>query len=109
MAINFLDAIPELPFFLGFLREFRSRTDEEKIQITNKLAKIISGASIDFMIGFAGGFLRGIWEGVTDPFILIYHLNSLNKKATSQLRCSLFYFRDYGIYYFKEKLPAPDL
>ncbi len=82
-VIAFLEALPVLPFLgvlwpllqpfiVGFLREFRGRSDEEKIAITNKFAKIISGASIEFIIGFVSGFLQGIWEGLTDPFMLMF-------------------------------------
>ncbi|WP_103069648.1 eCIS core domain-containing protein [Aquimarina sediminis] len=88
--IAFLEALPMLPmmgplwpllktFVIGFLQGFRERSDDEKIAVTNKLAKIISGASIDFIIGFVIGFLKGVWEGLTDPFVLIYQiLNGLN-------------------------------
>jgi phage-related protein len=81
--IAFLEALPDLafmgplwsllkPFILGFLREFRGREDYEKIAITDKLARIISGASLGFIFGFVKGFLRGLWEGLTDPFALIF-------------------------------------
>ena len=89
-VIAYLEALPTLPFLgslwlllkpfiLGFLREFRSREDHEKIAITSKLAQIISGASPQFIMGFVGGFLRGVWEGLTDPFVLIHQaINGLN-------------------------------
>ena len=81
--IAFLEALPDLVFLgplwpllkhfiLGFLRGFSSREDAEKIALTNKLAKIISGASLGFIWGFVKGFLRGLWEGLTDPFVLMY-------------------------------------
>ena len=85
--IAFLEALPALPmmgplwvllkpFIIGFLQGFRSSTDAEKIGVTDKFAKIISGASIDFVIGFVVGILRGIWEGLTDPFVLLYQIIS---------------------------------
>ncbi|MGB0950227.1 MAG: hypothetical protein ACPGU0_09015, partial [Marinirhabdus sp.] len=51
--------------------------------MTNKLAKIISGASLDFIFGFVKGLLQGIWEGLTDPFVLMYHLISGIAKLTN--------------------------
>ena len=81
--IGILQVLPELPIMgplwsilktgvLGFLEGVKGRDDNEKIAITNKLAKIISGASPAFMFGFIKGLLKGIWEGITDPFILMY-------------------------------------
>mgnify|MGYP001794111963 CR=1 FL=1 len=85
VIIGIVDAIPGLPFFgllwpviqpfvLGFLRRLKGASDQEKIDISNKLAKIISGASLEFIIGFGIGFLKGIWEGLTDPFKLFFML-----------------------------------
>ncbi|MEZ4875164.1 MAG: DUF4157 domain-containing protein [Flavobacteriaceae bacterium] len=85
--IGYLEALPNLvimgplwpllkPFIIGFLQGFRNADDAQKIAVTNKLAKIISGASIEFIIGFVVGFLRGIWEGLTDPFVLMYQILS---------------------------------
>jgi len=88
--IGILEAIPALPTFgalwpllkpgiLGFLTELRGRSDEEKIAVSDKVAKIISGASPAFIFGFVKGLLVGIWEGLTDPFVLMYQaLRGLN-------------------------------
>lgn len=82
-VIGILEALPMLPMMgplwpmlkagiLGFLSGVRGQEDDTKIAVTNKLAKIISGASPAFMFGFVKGLLQGIWEGLTDPFVLIY-------------------------------------
>ena len=92
--IGFLQRLPDLPFLgplwslfklfvIGFMQGFRSRTDEEKIDVTNKLALIIAGGSPGFIRGFVKGFLQGIWEGLTDPFVLIFQIvDGLNKLST---------------------------
>jgi hypothetical protein len=84
IVITCLAGMPDLPALgmlwplvksgvLGFLEGFRSADDETKVMVTNRLAKIISGASPAFIFGFVKGLLRGIWEGVTDPFLMIYY------------------------------------
>ncbi|HEY0482322.1 MAG TPA: hypothetical protein VGD37_32600, partial [Kofleriaceae bacterium] len=45
---------------------------ETKIKVSNKLAKIISGASPMFLLGFVKGFLRGVWDGIKMPFEAIW-------------------------------------
>ena len=81
--IGILQALPNLPMMgplwlllktgvIGFLEGVKSQNDAKKIEVTNKLAKIISGASPAFMWGFVKGLLKGIWEGITDPFVLIF-------------------------------------
>ncbi|MEH2074783.1 MAG: hypothetical protein V7K57_10390 [Nostoc sp.] len=83
IVIGLLQAAPSLPMFgllwpiikagvLGFLQGVKGKPDNEKVAITNKLAKIISGGSPAFILGFVKGLLKAIWEGLTDPFVLIY-------------------------------------
>ncbi|MEQ8998983.1 MAG: DUF4157 domain-containing protein [Coleofasciculus sp. B1-GNL1-01] len=89
VVIGLLEAAPSLPMFgllwpmlkagvLGFLKGVKGqKTDSEtginpKVAITNKLATIISGGSPAFILGFVKGLLKGIWEGLTDPFVLMY-------------------------------------
>ena len=78
-----LEAAPSLPMFgllwpmlkagvVGFLKGVKGQKPATKVAITNKLAKIISGGSPAFIVGFVKGLLKGIWEGLTDPFILMY-------------------------------------
>lgn len=85
IAIAALDAAPDLlvfgpiwllmkPGLIGFLEQVRGEDDETKIAVTNKAARILGGDSPEFMIGFVGGCLKGIWEGITDPFVLAWTL-----------------------------------
>lgn len=82
-VIGILEMAPTLPAFgllwplikssiLGFLQGVRAQDADVKVKMTNKLAKIISGASIDFILGFVKGLLKGLWQGLTDPFVLMY-------------------------------------
>ncbi|WP_017662946.1 hypothetical protein [Baaleninema simplex] len=57
---------------LGFLEGLRGQATDIKVQISQKIAKIISGRSLDFILGFVKGVLKGIWEGLSDPFVLMY-------------------------------------
>ncbi len=62
---------------LGFLYGLRGQDPALKIAVSNRIARIISGASPEFLLGFASGFVKGMWEGLTDPFVLIYNLLTL--------------------------------
>ena len=62
-------AVWDYDHFYG-LRDETSPADREKI--ADKLAKIVSGASPEFLLGFVKGFLLGVWEGITDPLKLIW-------------------------------------
>jgi len=83
ILIAALEALPDTPFFgplwpllrsgvLGFLRGLKAQSDETKEKVSNKIAKIISGASPEFLFGFVKGVLLGVWEGITDPFKAIW-------------------------------------
>ncbi|HEU4955476.1 MAG TPA: DUF4157 domain-containing protein, partial [Gemmatimonadales bacterium] len=83
VMIAIVDALPDTVLFgplwpllrravLGFLRRLRTMDRQTKEKVSNKIAKIISGASPDFVIGFVKGVFVGIWEGITDPFKAIY-------------------------------------
>jgi Domain of unknown function (DUF4157) len=56
------------PVALGFLTKLKSAQDQVKIKVSDRIARIISGSSPDFLIGFVKGFFQGVWEGLTDPF-----------------------------------------
>ncbi|MGH2603130.1 MAG: hypothetical protein ACRDJ9_27575, partial [Dehalococcoidia bacterium] len=85
IIIRLLRAAPNLPMMgplwpllktgvIAFVEGVKGKDDKTKIALTNKFAKIMSGASPAFIIGFVKGFLIGIWEGLTDPFVLIYNI-----------------------------------
>lgn len=86
-AIFFLGAMPVLPGLgvmwlllrpgvLGFLKGVKAQALGVKITVANKLAKLISGSSMSLAIGFVKGLLTGLWEGLTDPFKLLWSLGT---------------------------------
>ncbi len=93
-AIAVLEALPGVALFgplwailrsgvIGFLRGLRKQDTKTKEQVSNKIARIISGSSPAFLLGFVEGFLQGVWEGLTDPFVLIWTvIEGLGKVAT---------------------------
>jgi hypothetical protein len=99
IAIKAVSKIPALPTFdllwpllkpavLGFLETLRSASDEVKEKVSNKLAKLISGASPAFLIAFVKGFAKGVWDGITDPIkAILMVLNGLD--AATQYLLSL--------------------
>jgi phage-related protein len=83
IVIGALTAMPDLPIFgplwallkpgvLSFLDTMRHRSDDEKEMVSDRVAKIMAGASLDFIFGFVKGFLLGVWEGVSDPIKAIW-------------------------------------
>ena len=83
IAIAALSAIPALATFgslwpllkpgvLAFLGTLRAAEDDVKEKVSNKIAKVVSGASPEFLIGFVKGFATGVWEGLTDPVKAIW-------------------------------------
>ncbi len=82
-AIGFLENAPLIVVFgvlwpilksgiVGFLKQLRGKDMETKCAVSDKIAKIISGASPEFLFGFVKGFLKGAWDDISFPFELIY-------------------------------------
>jgi hypothetical protein len=82
-VIGILEHLPMLPMLgplwpllkagvLGFLHALRDKDPQTKIKVTNKLARIISGASPMFLLGFVKGLLKGVWDGIKMPFEAIW-------------------------------------
>jgi hypothetical protein len=82
VVIDALASMPELPGLMqlsgvllaglqGALASFRSRTDEEKIEITNKVAQLLTG-SPEFALGFVVGLFGGMLDGILDPLMLLW-------------------------------------
>jgi len=85
IIIGIVRATPELlifgplwlaikPGIMGFLEQVRGQSADLKMVVSNKVAKILTGSSLEFIWGFCKGFLLGIWEGLTDPFVLAWML-----------------------------------
>jgi len=85
VVIGLLEAMPDLLIFgplwlmlkpgvLGFLRGMLGMDTEVKVEVSNKFARILSGSSLAFIWGFCKGFIKGIWEGITDPFVMAWML-----------------------------------
>ena len=85
VLIAALDAAPDLPFFgllwsavkpgvLGFLTEVRGQDAETKVAMADRFAAIMRGSDLDFIFGFVKGLLLGMWQGLTDPFVLAWTL-----------------------------------
>ena len=80
--IGFLRTMPPLPMLgilwpviksamLGFLQTVLDLTLARKVNISNRIALIISGMSPTFVFGFFRGIVLGLWEAITGPITAI--------------------------------------
>lgn len=69
---------------LGFLTRLRDAAKQVKTDVSNRIADLLSG-SFEFASGFLWGMLRGIWEGLTDPFVIIAMLVQVAVRASRYL------------------------
>ena len=53
---------------LGFLEQVLSFSLQRKVNVSNKVARIISGMSPSFLFGYLRGLALGVWRGITAPF-----------------------------------------
>jgi len=61
---------------IGFLERMRDTSADVKVSVSNRIANLLQG-SMEFSQGYLWGMLRGIWEGLTDPFRIIYLLGQV--------------------------------
>lgn len=61
---------------VGFLERLRDTSVEVKVSVSNRIAGLLQG-SVEFAKGYLWGTLRGLWEGLTDPFRIIYMLGQV--------------------------------
>ena len=62
---------------VGFLERVRSFATQRKVDVSNKIARIISGQSPSFAFGYLRGILLGLWDGIAGPFIAIAQIFEL--------------------------------
>ncbi len=62
---------------LGFLERVRAFAIERKVAVSNKIARIISGGSVSFFLGFLRGLALGVWDAIIGPFRAIADLFEL--------------------------------
>jgi hypothetical protein len=79
IIIRVLRALPPMPQLgplwalvksaaLGFLERVRSFAMERKVNVSKKMARIVSGMSPSFAFGYLKGLGIGLWEEITGPF-----------------------------------------
>lgn len=56
---------------LGFLEKALEFDTARKVQIADRFAKIASGGSTSFVLGYLGGLVLGLWDGISGPFVLL--------------------------------------
>jgi hypothetical protein len=59
---------------IGALERALSYPTGMKVQVANRMAKIVLNPSADFSIGFLKGLVSGLWDGLTGPFVLLWDL-----------------------------------
>ena len=60
--------------FIGFLERTKSVADNIKLEIADRLFRLWSHPSTEFIIGFLKGLVEGLWDGITGPFVLLWDL-----------------------------------
>ena len=96
VIIRFLRALPPMPLLgplwpvvksaaLGFLETVKGMGIPRKVNVSNKMAKIVSGQSVSFAIGYLKGIALGVWEGITSPFYAIAAIFDLPDQIRSFL------------------------
>jgi phage-related protein len=74
-----LRALPPMPLLgplwplvksaaLGFLDRVKRFSTQRKVNVSIKLARIVSGMSPSFALGYLKGLALGVWEGIIAPF-----------------------------------------
>jgi hypothetical protein len=61
-------------FMLGFLRRMARVPDAMKIALSNRLANLMTGGSVTFLIHFLKGLALGVWDVIRFPYDLIVGL-----------------------------------
>jgi phage-related protein len=62
---------------LGFLEKALAFDTARKVRIADRFAKIASGGSTSFVLGYLGGLVLGLWDGISGPFVLLWDIAEL--------------------------------
>ncbi|WP_320039947.1 DUF4157 domain-containing protein [uncultured Desulfobacter sp.] len=71
---------------LGFLERVRTFSIDRKVNVSDKVARIIGGQSLGFFIGYLRGIVLGLWDGIVGPFVAIRDLFQLPGMIRNFLR-----------------------
>lgn len=88
---DFIQALPDNPLLgllwpvmkaalTGFIRRVKKVDPEEMEKLADKVAKIISGQSFEFAMGYLKGIVIGIWDELIAPFKAIAAIFDLPAK-----------------------------
>jgi hypothetical protein len=59
------------PAVRAFLETFTTWTDDQLIAVSDRVAKLMAGASVELFLGLAVGLMQGLLDGILDPIMLI--------------------------------------
>jgi hypothetical protein len=62
---------------LGFLEKALGFDTERKVRIADRFAKLASGGSTSFVLGYLGGLVLGLWDGISGPFVMLWDIAEL--------------------------------
>ncbi len=65
---------------IGFLDQAISYDPAFKIRTADRMLKLLANPSPEFSIGYLTGFVKGLWDGVTGPFVLLWDIGKLQWK-----------------------------
>jgi phage-related protein len=93
---RFIKAIPENPLLgvlwpllrralIGFIGQIRKLKPDRMIRMADKIAKIISGQSVEFALGYLKGLARGVINQIIGPFQALAAIFDLPAKIQSFL------------------------
>jgi hypothetical protein len=80
MTLDFLTPMLQQGM-IGFLKEVRSYQTAVKIKIVDRLVKLSVEPSADYTIGFLKGFVLGLWDGISGPFVALWDIVKLAWRA----------------------------
>ena len=93
-------------FMNGFIQRMSQVDDNEKVTLSDKLARIMSGGSLDFLWGVIKGLILGLWDVIKMPYDLVVGLIDGVQFITQVLRQFGLEAIQAGAQMMEEALPA---